>query len=216
MKPDPYKIARARRYLAKQKAKSGESSKEKLDKIPRWLKNLPSNASRYQADEEEPFSVNSGSTTALPDDFDVDNAADIQELLEEFDLKVVNPSKQVLEILQEDNLSDFYKKNFMIDVAFLDNVLQSSLSNYNDPDLPEWLNVVIDDDECKSKCVPSSKAPIQRISDLVRSRNEKYPSSTPFEVNRKDSFAEDTRPQGRTKDEEFLDDLLESSHNFKL
>lgn len=84
MRPDPYKIARSRKYLARKKAAAGskavnsslqDNSKHRNALVPRWITQLPSNSHRYV--DDLPGDSNEPQTDAL--DFDILSFSDSNE-----------------------------------------------------------------------------------------------------------------------------------------
>lgn len=100
MRPDPYKQARSRQYLARQRAKHGKQAATKEGeggaaeathgrRLPRWLRNLPSNLDRYQDDaegQEELMGMASPGALVSLVDYDFARSEDINRLVEEFTL----------------------------------------------------------------------------------------------------------------------------------
>ena len=133
MRPDPYKQARSRQYLASQRVKHGERNigeSSKTEKLPRWLKNLPSNADRYEGELKEE-GVDSG------DEYDISSTQQLEMLLEnvQIETKVTLGDEQ-----KDEETCKAYEKWTGFDISSLEVAIASGegLAQLEIGGLPDW------------------------------------------------------------------------------
>lgn len=229
MKPDPYKQARSRQYLAKQKAKYGKNAQKRKEsntdtvegaytpRTPRWLRNLPSNIDRYQEDVENPTdatSLTSTETSVLLEDYDFSKSEDISKLVEEFTLgasKVASP----LESGNDTRACPLYDQITRIDIPRL----EQAITNIEEDDfgmeikLPNWFT-----------WHEVGDATLQETKSLGELRPRQVPSTLPAAIYRsrlksnKGGESPNELPHGKEEskersrklpNEEFLDSILD-------
>lgn len=211
MRPDPYKQARSRQYLAKQRAKHGGPSttteNAKLEKIPQWIKNLPSNASRYNTELDD---VNATSFEEK-DEFDITSLADLS--LET--LQLHTKSEAVSSDIKLDVACDLYEELSTIDINKLELLIQQASSPLDsNNDLPHWFSLS-EPSKTSTNTVDRTRAKKIDLSKLRPSAEEKNKkaldtqNNTTVKNNASSTSLSQTESFKSGKEEEFLDSLLD-------
>lgn len=229
MRPNPYKQARSRQYLAKQRAKYGKKAATRKEddtgtvdsaetpRKPRWLRNLPSNIDRYQEDAEnqaDAAGLTSTETNVLLEDYDFSKSEDISRLVEEFTLGTSRAVPSLAGV-GDTRACPLYDKITKIDIARLEQAIKTAeeddfgaeiklpgwflWNNVGDTSLPETRPL----GESRSKHALSALPAAIYQSRLKANKGGESPHELPRD---KEESKERTR---KSPNEEFLDSILD-------
>lgn len=149
MRPDPYKQARSRRYLAKQRAKHGAPPAATQDgeataAVPRQVERLPSNRDRYGQD------LAASSEEEGEDNYDVVRAQDLQDLVESLSKTGLTseeggaPGRPRSDHRVEESVCSLYESCTAIDLSKLsESISDAFLDQEEVQDLPPYLSTGI-------------------------------------------------------------------------
>jgi hypothetical protein len=205
MRPDPYKQARSRQYLARQRAKHGEKSSgevDKTEKLPRWLKNLPSNADRYEKEED----VDSG------DEYDISSKQQLEMLLE--NLKIETKMTQNDEQKDEETCKA-YEKWTGFDIASLEVAIASGegLAQLEVEGLSDWFvkywSASLDSQNGAKKTgdIVTKRLNLSKLQ-KDKTKDEKVPLRTAVKDSEVRTFLQEN-PKDQGEMEDWLDKVLE-------
>ena len=217
MRPDPYKQARSRQYLARQRVKHGESKKGPTaagdSALPRWIRSLPSNADRYGDAQQSAGGEGEGSE----DDYDISSAQQLEELLEgaHLDAPLLGTGGQEEGGGKEEEPCKTYEAWTSLDIASLDAAARSDGSTARErgeiEGLPKWFTRHLDDihgvkDKAASDQTSGGTGKKLNLASLQRERR-KITTTSAIPERTEESEAQQRR--GTDEMENWLDEVLE-------